>query len=81
MIFTGDADPYAPADVVRSFEHEMNAAGVAYTLKRYPGAKHSFTNPDADGFGQHFAMPLAYNKAADDDSWQRMQQFFRRIFK
>jgi dienelactone hydrolase len=63
------------------FKREMQAAGVTYTLKSYPGVKHSFTNPVADDFAKRFNMPLAYNKAADEDSWQRMQQFFRRIFK
>ncbi len=81
IVFTGAADPYAPPAQVQAFEKEMQAAGVVYTLKSYPGAKHSFTNPKADDFAKRFAMPLAYNKAADEDSWQQMQKFFRRIFK
>jgi len=80
LVFTGADDPYVPTQQVQVFEKEMQAAGVAYTLKSYPGAKHSFTNPAADGFAKRFNMPLAYNKAADTDSWQRMQIFFIRIF-
>jgi len=81
MVFTGAADPYAPPQQVAAFEQEMKAAGVRYTLKSYPGAKHSFTNPEADAFAGRFGVPLAYDKRADEDSWQRMKQFFRRIFK
>lgn len=79
-VFTGADDPYVPAEQVKAFEAEMDAAGVRYQLISYPGAKHSFTNPDANRFGTQFEMPLAYNAAADRDSWRQMQAFFRRIF-
>ena len=78
-IFTGAADPFVPAERVSAFEQEMQAAGVRYTLTSYPGAKHSFTNPDADGFAARFGMPLAYDAAADADSWKRMQEMFHRV--
>jgi len=81
MVFTGAADPYAPPALVRAFKQEMTVANVSYTLKSYLGVKHSFTNPAADGLAKRFGMPLAYNKFADEDSWQRMQVFFRRVFK
>ncbi len=79
-VFTGAADPFVPAEQVQAFEQEMQAAGVRFTLKSYPGAKHSFTNPDADGFAERFGMPLAYDKAADADSWRRLTDFLHRIF-
>ncbi|UCG81874.1 MAG: dienelactone hydrolase family protein, partial [Desulfobacterales bacterium] len=47
----------------------------------YPGAKHSFTNPDADSFGKRFSLPLAYDPEADIRSWQAMQEFFDELFK
>lgn len=81
MVFTGAADPFVPPEQVQAFEQEMKGAGVTYKLTRYPGARHSFTNPDANGFAERFNMPLAYNKAADEDSWQQMQKFFERIFR
>ncbi|TLS67233.1 dienelactone hydrolase family protein [Mariprofundus erugo] len=80
MVFTGADDPFVPPAQVDAFEQEMKAAGADYALKRYPGAKHSFTNPDADSFAARFGMPLAYNKAADEDSWQAMQKFLRHTF-
>jgi dienelactone hydrolase len=81
LVFTGGADPFAPPELVAGFEKEMQAAGVDYQLVSYPGVKHSFTNPDADKLGERFGMPLAYDKHADEDSWQRMQAFLREIFK
>ena len=78
--FNGAADPFVTAEQIKSFETEMQAAGVDYKLVNYPGVKHSFTNPDADKFGKKFNLPLEYNKQADQDSWQAMQQFFDEIF-
>jgi dienelactone hydrolase len=58
----------------------MENAGVDYKFVNYEGAKHSFTNPDADMFAEKFGMPLAYNKEADEASWKDMQEFFDKIF-
>jgi dienelactone hydrolase len=57
------------------------AAGVSYRFINYPGAKHAFTNPDADSFGKEFGLPLAYNSDADTQSWRAMQEFFDEVFK
>ena len=80
-VFTGTADPFSPPELVESFAKEMLAASADFQITRYPGVKHSFTNPAADSFAKRFNMPLAYNKAADTDSWQRMQAFFHEIFR
>lgn len=81
LVLTGADDPFIPAEQVEQFKKEMDAAGANYKVIAYPGARHSFTNPDADEFGKKFNMPLAYNKAADEASWQEMQDLFRQIFK
>jgi dienelactone hydrolase len=81
LVFTGAADPFAPAEVVAAFDQEMQAAGADYELISYPGVKHSFTNPGADEFAQRFGMPLAYDKHADEDSWQRTANFLAEIFR
>lgn len=79
-VFTGAADPFSPPEVVAAFEKEMQAAGADFRVISYPGVKHSFTNPQADDYAKRFNMPLAYDPAADQDSWQRMQQFFKTLF-
>jgi dienelactone hydrolase len=81
LVFNGAADPFAPPEVVAAFEKEMQQAGVDYQVQSYPGVKHSFTNPQADEFARRFDMPLAYDKHADQDSWQRTQVFFNELFK
>ena len=57
----------------------MQNANVDLQFKSYPGAKHSFTNPDATALGKKFNLPLEYNARADKDSWQDMQDFFKKI--
>jgi dienelactone hydrolase len=79
--FTGEDDPMIPAAQVASFRQEMDKAGVTYKVVTYPGAKHAFTNPDADKYGQEFKLPLAYNVAADKDSWQEGLAFLAEAFK
>ena len=68
------------AEHVTAFKKEMINAKVDYQLVNYPGAKHAFTNPGADELGKKFNLPLAYDKHADKDSWQKMQTFFKEIF-
>ena len=80
LVLTGADDPFVPAEQVDAFETAMKASGIDYQLHSYAGVKHSFTNPDATSFGEKFEMPLAYDKAADDDSWKRMQVFFGELF-
>ena len=80
LVCNGAADPFAPADAVKAFKNEMDGAGVHYTFKDYPDAKHAFTNPNATAYGKKFNLPLAYNKAADKASWADMKMFFTKIF-
>jgi dienelactone hydrolase len=80
LVLTGEADPFIPHEQVEGFRKEMEAAKVDYRVVVYPGAKHSFTSPDADKLGQQFNMPFAYNAIADNESWAEMQAFFKKIF-
>lgn len=81
LVCNGADDGFVPAEQIDAFKNEMESAGIDYTFKSYPGAKHSFTNPDADKFAAKFNMPLAYNKAANEQSWQDMKAFFTEIYK
>ena len=81
LVFTGEADPFVPAEQVQNFVAEMDKAGVQYQVVGYPGVQHAFTNPDADATGARFDMPLAYDREADRDSWQQMLAFFDRLFE
>ena len=81
LVMNGDDDPFVKPEQISAFKQEMQAAGADFEFIGYPGAKHSFTNPDADSFGQKFNLPLAYNAEADRASWSKMQDFFKRIFQ
>jgi len=80
LVANGADDPFTTAEQIAAFKTMMDAAGADYTFINYPGAKHSFTNPDADELGKKFNLPLAYNAAADKDSWQQATVFLREVF-
>lgn len=81
LVLNGADDPFAKPEQIAAFKKEMEQADVDYRFIDYPGAKHAFTNPEADRFGEEFGMPLAYNAEADKQSWAEMQRFFENIFK
>lgn len=80
LVFNGGADAMVPPEQVHAFEQEMTAADAHFRVVNYPGVKHSFTNPEADEFGRRFEMPLAYDAAADKDSWAQTEVFLKTIF-
>lgn len=80
-VFNGADDPMVTAEQISTFREEMEQAGVDYRLVNYRGAKHSFTNPQADRFGEKFGMPLAYNERADQKSWAELLRFFKELFE
>jgi dienelactone hydrolase len=75
LVQTGGADPMVPAEAVAAFEKEMKGAGVGYRVITYPGALHSFTNPDANKAG---VTGLAYDADADKKSWAELLRFFKK---
>ena len=79
--FTGEADPFIPAEQVAAFRDEMERAGVTPLVVTYPGAMHSFTSPEADKLGKEFKLPMAYDAEADKDSWSKGMAFMTEAFK
>ena len=77
LICHGSADPFIKAEAVQNYIAAMNASGLDWQMIMYGGAKHSFTNPDADMAGMG---ALKYSKSADQRSWSHMKQFFDEIF-
>lgn len=80
LVLNGEVDPFVKQTEIAIFKDEMRAARVDFEFISYPNAKHAFTNPGADKFGNKFKIPLAYNKAADENSWAEMKRFFDEIF-
>jgi dienelactone hydrolase len=80
LVCNGADDPFTSLEQIEAFKKEMDSANVQYKFINYEDAVHSFTNPAADSLGKKFNMPLAYNEKADNDSWQQMQEVFKRVF-
>ncbi len=75
LIQAGGADPMVPKEKVDAMAKELRDAGADVRVITYPGAQHSFTNPDADKAG----MPgLAYDADADRKSWAAMLDWFKK---
>ncbi len=81
LVLTGGADKFVPPEQVEAFKKEMNSAGADFRVDSYPGALHSFTNPDATELGKKFNMPIAYDAKADEGSWSEMKGFLGKILK
>jgi dienelactone hydrolase len=80
LVCHGADDGFISQEQIDGLKKEMAGAKVDFQFIAYPGAKHSFTNPDADQFAKQFGMPIAYNAEADKKSWEDMQAFFKKIF-
>ena len=81
LVANGADDPFVGKDSIDIFKEDMEMAGVDFEFINYPGAKHSFTSPEANTFGEKFGLPLEYNAEADKASWQKMQEFLDSIYK
>lgn len=80
LVFNGGADQLVSQESIQDFLKEMTVAEADFTFRSLPGARHSFTNPDADRLGAEFKLPLAYQERADKESWRDTLAFFKRIF-
>lgn len=82
LVEHGALDSMVTPDAVAAFKAEMDKAGADYTFVSLEGAKHGFSNPDADrlSHGDHGGPDIGYNKAADERSWADMRAFFKKIF-
>lgn len=80
IVFNGADDKFTAPGQIEAFKKEMTGAGADFRFIDYPGAIHSFTNPDATELGKKFNLPLAYNADADKKSWEEMKTFLKTIF-
>jgi dienelactone hydrolase len=81
LVLHGADDKFTTPDQIEAFKKEMKAAGADFRFIVYPGAMHSFTNPEADVYAKIFHMPIAYNASADNKSWEEMIIFLHMIFR
>jgi dienelactone hydrolase len=74
---TGALDPLVPPKDVAAFQSEMMAARADWQLIVYGRALHSFTNAAVDGLGD---PRMAYDEAADRQSWSALLAFLDESF-
>jgi dienelactone hydrolase len=77
LICHGAADSFIPEDVAQKTRAALDKGKVDYQFIYYGGAKHSFTNPEADKRG---LQGLAYQASADHRSWESMSNLFKEAF-
>ena len=77
LICHGAADPLINAETLQNYIAAMNETDLDWQMILYGGAKHSFTNPNADKVGM---AALKYSKSADQRSWSHMVRLFEEIF-
>ncbi len=81
LVLNGEADTFVPAEEIAAFKKQMDSAKIDYKFIDYPNALHSFTNPEATAIGEKYKMKVAYNKEADEKSWNDMKTFLTEVFK
>jgi len=76
LVLHGWDDPMATPDSVVALGEELTSMGADWQLHGYGNTMHAFTNPQANDpdFG------TVYSDAADQRSWQAMQNFLAEVF-
>lgn len=77
LVLNGADDPMVTGEQISKLKTEAKKSKLDLTFINYPDAKHAFTNPGATEKGEKFGLPLAYNKQADEESWEEMKKLFR----
>jgi len=80
LVCLGADDSMVSLDELEAFKREMDAAQADYEVLLLDGAKHGFTNPQADVNAEKYAIDLGYQQAADEKSWSAMQTLFNEVF-
>ena len=80
LVCHGAADSMVSMDDLEAFRQEMDAAGANYEVLLLDGAKHGFSNPAASVNAEKYGIDLGYDEAADQRSWQAMQDLFEQVF-
>jgi len=81
LVLHGADDKFITPEQIEAFKQEMKAVGADFRFISYPGALHSFTNPEATELGKKFNMPIGYNAEADKESWNEMKGFLSTVLK
>ncbi|WP_352339080.1 dienelactone hydrolase family protein [Psychrobacter sp. 16-MNA-CIBAN-0192] len=77
LVAHGRDDSMVSMEAIEGLKAELDGADVDYTIDVYDGAKHGFTNPQADERAAKNGVDLGYNEAAAKQSWDNMLEFMK----
>ena len=77
LVAHGREDSMVSMEAIEGLKAELDAADVDYTIDVYDGAKHGFTNPQADERAAKNSVDLGYNETAAKQSWDNMLEFMK----
>ena len=76
LVCHGAADSMVTRDDLSAFKQEMDLAQASYEVLLLEGAKHGFSNPQADTNAEKYGIDLGYQQQADAKSWAAMLNLF-----
>lgn len=80
LVCHGAEDAMVSMDDVAGFKQEMRQAKADCEVLIHEGAKHGFTNKEADQNADKYGIPLGYDADADAQSWTAMISLFEEAF-
>ncbi len=75
LILHGAADPFVKAEDILAMKNGFDKANVTWSMVEFSGAVHAFTHTAA---GNDVSKGAAYDKRADEQSWDIFASYFRR---
>ncbi|BAV09949.1 Dienelactone hydrolase [Filimonas lacunae] len=78
LVLHGADDPHVSEKEIKSFQQEMRSSKADWQMIYFANAVHAFTDPAA---GNDNSKGAAYNKQADERSWQYLLQFLKEVFQ
>ncbi len=80
LVCHGAADSMVTQAELDAFKQEMDTAKADYEVLLLDGARHGFSNPEADVNAEKYGIDLGYDAAADKKSWAALQALFKQVF-
>ncbi len=80
LVCHGAADSMVTQNDLEAFRQEMDTARADYEVLLLDGAKHGFSNPEADVNAEKYGIDLGYSAEADEKSWAALQALFKQVF-
>lgn len=77
LVAHGGDDPFDPLDKLVALINALEPSDVDYQVNLYGHARHSFTNPEADG---SFNPGAIYSASAEPRAWSAMRRWLREHF-